>query len=347
MRRSIAMRPASGASVVGRQVLTPLDLERDFGLLGRRIFHGALTLDQLFSARPMLGYADYRGPIAGLYHCGVGRTSGRRRDRRARPQCRADHPGGPSRTRASLARRNRACGEALAERPPLTRRPRWHGSERKSRWSRPYGWPRAPSLRWARPVDRRGGGTSGGSTGGTSTAPSGTGNSTTGNTGIGAPGVGRVGPGGVPLAPGPSGSNIPSQRTGPGGVPIAPGSAGDVSGGIAGSDAGTRGSGPAAQPCPPGTGPAAALGPPARIMADEPGRPGQSRGADSTAGTTGAGAREQAPRQAPAQARHRRAARQRGDGPRLLRFGGVTHSPREARPRERRPGAGREKRAAI
>jgi phytoene dehydrogenase-like protein len=68
--------PGFAASVVGRQILTPLDLERDFGLIGGDIFHGTLTLDQLFSARPMLGYADYRGPIAGLYHCGSGAHPG-------------------------------------------------------------------------------------------------------------------------------------------------------------------------------------------------------------------------------------------------------------------------------
>jgi phytoene dehydrogenase-like protein len=64
------------ASVVGRQVLSPLDLEREFGLLGGDIFHGALTLNQLFSARPMLGHADYRGPLRGLYHCGSGAHPG-------------------------------------------------------------------------------------------------------------------------------------------------------------------------------------------------------------------------------------------------------------------------------
>ncbi len=68
--------PGFAASVVGRQVLSPLDLERQFGLLGGDIFHGALTLNQLFSARPMLGYADYRGPLKGLYHCGSGAHPG-------------------------------------------------------------------------------------------------------------------------------------------------------------------------------------------------------------------------------------------------------------------------------
>jgi len=68
--------PGFAQSVVGRQILSPLDLERQFGLLGGDIFHGALTLNQLFSARPMLGHADYRGPLKGLYHCGSGAHPG-------------------------------------------------------------------------------------------------------------------------------------------------------------------------------------------------------------------------------------------------------------------------------
>src|SRR5260221_4409584 len=68
--------PGFAASVIGRQILSPLDLEREFGLLGGDIFHGALTLNQLFSARPMLGHADYRGPLKGLYHCGSGAHPG-------------------------------------------------------------------------------------------------------------------------------------------------------------------------------------------------------------------------------------------------------------------------------
>jgi phytoene dehydrogenase-like protein len=68
--------PGFAASVIGRQILSPLDLEREFGLLGGDIFHGALTLNQLFSARPMLGHADYRGPVKGLYHCGSGAHPG-------------------------------------------------------------------------------------------------------------------------------------------------------------------------------------------------------------------------------------------------------------------------------
>ena len=68
--------PGFAASVVARQIHSPLDLERKFGLLGGDIFHGALTLDQLFSARPALGYADYRTPLAGLYMCGSGAHPG-------------------------------------------------------------------------------------------------------------------------------------------------------------------------------------------------------------------------------------------------------------------------------
>jgi len=68
--------PGFRASVVGRQALSPLDLEEIFGLTGGDIFHGALSLDQLFWARPMIGYADYRGPLRGLYHCGSGAHPG-------------------------------------------------------------------------------------------------------------------------------------------------------------------------------------------------------------------------------------------------------------------------------
>ncbi|SBV36172.1 Pyridine nucleotide-disulfide oxidoreductase domain-containing protein 2 [uncultured Stenotrophomonas sp.] len=68
--------PGFAASVLGRQILSPLDLERTFGLIGGDIFHGALSLNQLFSARPMLGQANYRGAIPGLYLCGSGTHPG-------------------------------------------------------------------------------------------------------------------------------------------------------------------------------------------------------------------------------------------------------------------------------
>jgi phytoene dehydrogenase-like protein len=63
-------------AVLGRRVLTPLDLEREFGLVGGDIFHGKLTLNQLFSARPVLGHGDYRMPLKGLYLCGAGAHPG-------------------------------------------------------------------------------------------------------------------------------------------------------------------------------------------------------------------------------------------------------------------------------
>jgi phytoene dehydrogenase-like protein len=68
--------PNFKAAVLGRQIMSPLDLERTFGLIGGDIFHGALSLDQLFSARPMLGHGDYRGPLKGLYMCGSGTHPG-------------------------------------------------------------------------------------------------------------------------------------------------------------------------------------------------------------------------------------------------------------------------------
>jgi phytoene dehydrogenase-like protein len=68
--------PGFKASVIARTALSPLDLEQVFGLTGGDIFHGALTLDQLFWARPALGYADYRSPVKGLYHCGAGAHPG-------------------------------------------------------------------------------------------------------------------------------------------------------------------------------------------------------------------------------------------------------------------------------
>jgi phytoene dehydrogenase-like protein len=63
-------------AVLGRKILSPLDLEREYGLTGGDIFHGALTLDQIWSARPVLGHADYRAPVARLYLCGAGTHPG-------------------------------------------------------------------------------------------------------------------------------------------------------------------------------------------------------------------------------------------------------------------------------
>jgi len=63
-------------SIIGRLALSPLDLEERFGLVGGDIFHGALGLDQIWAARPLLGYGDYRTPLRGLYLCGSGSHPG-------------------------------------------------------------------------------------------------------------------------------------------------------------------------------------------------------------------------------------------------------------------------------
>ncbi|XP_065602506.1 pyridine nucleotide-disulfide oxidoreductase domain-containing protein 2 isoform X2 [Cyrtonyx montezumae] len=68
--------PGFKASVVGRDILTPPDLERIFGLPGGNIFHGGMSLDQLYFARPAPSYSTYRSPVAGLYLCGSGAHPG-------------------------------------------------------------------------------------------------------------------------------------------------------------------------------------------------------------------------------------------------------------------------------
>ncbi|KAL8187501.1 UNVERIFIED_CONTAM: Pyridine nucleotide-disulfide oxidoreductase domain-containing protein 2 [Gekko kuhli] len=71
-----AYAPGFKASVIGRDVLTPPDLERIFGLPGGNIFHGAMSLDQLYFARPVPSYSSYRSPVQGLYLCGSGAHPG-------------------------------------------------------------------------------------------------------------------------------------------------------------------------------------------------------------------------------------------------------------------------------
>jgi phytoene dehydrogenase-like protein len=68
--------PGVSNLVTGREVLTPVDLERDFGLTGGHVFHGEPGLDQFFAWRPLLGYARYRMPLPGLYLCGSGAHPG-------------------------------------------------------------------------------------------------------------------------------------------------------------------------------------------------------------------------------------------------------------------------------
>ena len=68
--------PGLRSLVVGRQVLTPADLEETYGLTGGHPLHGEPSLDQLFLARPLLGWARYRAPVPGLYMCGAGTHPG-------------------------------------------------------------------------------------------------------------------------------------------------------------------------------------------------------------------------------------------------------------------------------
>jgi len=71
-----AQAPGFARSVIARQIHSPLDLERTFGLIDGDIMHGALTLDQMWAARPVLGHGAYRGPLRGLYMCGAGAHPG-------------------------------------------------------------------------------------------------------------------------------------------------------------------------------------------------------------------------------------------------------------------------------
>jgi phytoene dehydrogenase-like protein len=68
--------PDLGSLIVDRQTLTPLDLERGWGLTGGHIFHGELSLDQFFTMRPLLGFGQYRTPLKGLFLCGSGAHPG-------------------------------------------------------------------------------------------------------------------------------------------------------------------------------------------------------------------------------------------------------------------------------
>ncbi|MEZ6136618.1 MAG: NAD(P)/FAD-dependent oxidoreductase [Pirellulaceae bacterium] len=73
----VEFAPNMRSAIEHRQVLSPLDLERTYGLTGGNIFQGAMNLNQLFSLRPVAGWADHRTPLTGLYLCGA-----------------ASHPGG-------------------------------------------------------------------------------------------------------------------------------------------------------------------------------------------------------------------------------------------------------------
>ncbi|MGB2287403.1 MAG: phytoene desaturase family protein [Porticoccaceae bacterium] len=63
-------------AIVGKVILSPLDLEEKLGLIGGDIMHGLMTLDQMWAARPLMNHGDYRGPLKGLYMCGAGSHPG-------------------------------------------------------------------------------------------------------------------------------------------------------------------------------------------------------------------------------------------------------------------------------
>ena len=71
-----AHAPNFKASVVGRQIKSPLDIERDLRMVGGDIFHGTLHLDQFYSMRPIPGMADHRMSAKGVYLCGSGAHPG-------------------------------------------------------------------------------------------------------------------------------------------------------------------------------------------------------------------------------------------------------------------------------
>src|SRR5258707_5128870 len=72
LRTLEAYAPGISRRVLARQVITPLDLERTYGLTGGHPAHGEMGLDQLFLAPPLLGWGRYRGPLPRLYICGAG-----------------------------------------------------------------------------------------------------------------------------------------------------------------------------------------------------------------------------------------------------------------------------------
>ncbi|MHB8541659.1 MAG: phytoene desaturase family protein [Candidatus Acidiferrales bacterium] len=68
--------PDLPAKILARRVITPVDLEQEYGLTGGHIYHGELALDQLFTMRPLIGWARYRTPVRGLFLCGPGTHPG-------------------------------------------------------------------------------------------------------------------------------------------------------------------------------------------------------------------------------------------------------------------------------
>ena len=141
------VRAERARAVVARQVLTPLDLERTYGLTEGNIFHGDLSLEQLFFLRPVSGWARYRTPVDRLYLCGAGAHPGRRRDGRARTQRR---PPGPQGLEAEASRERSAREDGRRRRSSA--RESWAP---RSRSTSPAAAPGAFSCRQGRRRERR------------------------------------------------------------------------------------------------------------------------------------------------------------------------------------------------
>ena len=90
--------PGLQDSIIARDVVGPHEMETEYGLIGGNIFHGELSLEQLFHLRPAPGYADYRTPIAGLYNASSATHARRRRLRHPR------HAGRPGRAQGRARR---------------------------------------------------------------------------------------------------------------------------------------------------------------------------------------------------------------------------------------------------
>ena len=112
--------PGFKDSILHEQIIGPYEMERDFGLIGGNIFHGELTVDQLFHMRPAVGYADYRTPIKGLYQGSSRDARRRRRHRYAGPPRRPRNPArqGPLAMGAVRSETRDGILELTIDRPP-------------------------------------------------------------------------------------------------------------------------------------------------------------------------------------------------------------------------------------
>ncbi len=98
--RMNAVAPNFKGSIMHRQIIGPRQMQQDWGLIGGNIFHGELTVDQLFHMRPAPGYADYRTPIRGLYQASSATHAGGGVTGHAGPPLRARDPEGQGRPQA-------------------------------------------------------------------------------------------------------------------------------------------------------------------------------------------------------------------------------------------------------